>query len=118
MLASARSMVRSRATSNRRPFDTVISISSPGFSFRASTMAWGRRTAKLLPHFATCITISIDIQYICISSAKMGGMQARSDEHAVRDSCKPLDQVRRGGLELAEPSRSGVSPIDLALTDL
>src|SRR5205807_1076496 len=33
---------------------TWISISSPSFSSSASTTAAGRRTARLLPHFATC----------------------------------------------------------------
>src|ERR1700683_4046156 len=36
-----------------------MSISSPALSSKASTTAAGRRIARLLPHFATCIAYSI-----------------------------------------------------------
>jgi hypothetical protein len=36
--------------------------SSPSFSFKTSTMTADRRTAKLLPHLATCMTTLLDIR--------------------------------------------------------
>src|SRR3984893_9262051 len=45
-----------RDTPNSRSPATWISISSPSFSSRASTTEAGRRTARLLPHFATCMS--------------------------------------------------------------
>src|SRR6476661_7420075 len=62
-----------RAMSNCRVPATWISISSPSFRASASTTAAGRRTARLFPHFATCMCISLDIHlYHCISSRIKG----------------------------------------------
>src|SRR5580698_6998663 len=63
MRSMAFSAVRSRAISNLRLPAIRISIWSPSWRPRASTTAAGRRTAKLFPHFATCIDIHAD----CIS---------------------------------------------------
>jgi hypothetical protein len=66
MLASALSIVRSRATSNRRARDTVISISSPGLSLSVSTRSRGKRTAKLFspldnPHIEFLLVLHMHI---------------------------------------------------------
>ena len=55
---SSSSRLGLRDTPNSRSSATWISISSPSFSSSASTTKAGRRTARLLPHFATCAVFS------------------------------------------------------------
>src|SRR5271163_1311007 len=51
----ARWRLRSRLTSKAFSPATLISMSSPSFSSSDLTTAAGRRTARLFPHFETCI---------------------------------------------------------------
>jgi hypothetical protein len=51
-----------RDTPNSRSSATWISMSSLSFSSSASTTEAGRRTARLLPHFATCMEFAMDIR--------------------------------------------------------
>src|SRR3954466_10688179 len=60
--ARASSRRRSREISRRRSPEARISTSSPSFNSSASTTGRGRRTAKLLPHFATLTGVLQDIR--------------------------------------------------------
>src|SRR5712692_3594509 len=68
------SALRSRAISNSRLPAILIWIWSPSSRPRASTTAEGRRTAKLFPHFATCI----DIHVHCISYGELAAVTRSS----------------------------------------
>src|SRR5215472_17739259 len=56
--SSATSRLDERAISKRRAPATTISMLSPACNFSASTTDLGSRTAKLFPHFETCMLTS------------------------------------------------------------